>query len=281
MESMDLSFEALTRETLELSNYLSQRGWDNEVASAHQIDLSNHLLNQFAIDQVPRYPQSSGVVFRIDRGAGTFCLRGVACKNIEETFSALDRHDEVLYKKLKIDGDVDDVRYFESGSLERAEMIRDQLFNRRFPIEEDRICNISDPGFSWWMERKDCSIQIYYQSISVDRATTLTKLGPIGDGKIASRFFMYLESVLSDLMPMVHFSSEPRSFKLVCETAHPLFNELIELFQTGRDIFTNPQFDAIKMVPTLYFYLSELATLRQFWISVEDDVGGRGPMWLQ
>lgn len=281
MESMDLSFEALARETLELSQFLSQRGWDDEVSSAHQIDLSDHLLQSFTDVISPKYPEGPGLVFRIDRGAGTFCLRGVATTSIAESFKMLDARDESLLRKLKLEDDVENVRFFESGSLERAEVIRDQLFNRRFPIEEDRICNISDPGFSWWMEKSETSLQIFYQSISVDRATTLTKLGPIGDGKIASRFFMYLETELAKMMPLTHFSSEPRSFKICCESPNELFSLFVSLFAEGKDVFSHPGFERIKTIPTLFFYLSELSTLRQFWLSVEDDVGGRSPAWLQ
>lgn len=277
MESMDLSFEALTRETFELSHYLSQHGWDESLSSSHQLDLSNHLIEQVLEDNIPcvvPYPKSPGLVFRIDRGSDTFCLRGVACHNIAETFELLETRDPALLRKLKIEGELDHIRYFDSETFERAEIIRDQLFNRRFPIEEDRICNISDPGFSWWMERGEKSFQIFYQSISVDRASTLVKLGPIGDGKLASRFFMYLESVLANIIPMAHFSSEPRSFKIVCQERNTHFDELIELFQSGLDICSLPHFDCLKVHSTLYFYLAELATVRKFWLSVENDVGG-------
>ncbi len=283
MESMDLSFEALTRETLELSNYLSQNGWDEQLSTTHQIDVREHFIQQVVEEISPRcsYPQAPGVVFRIDRGTDTFCLRGVACTSISDVFSALDNHDEALLRKLKIEEQFDDIRFFACESMERAEMIRDQLFNRRYPIEEDRICNISDPGFSWWMERGDKSFQIFYQSISVDRASTLIKLGPIGDGKVASRFFMYLENALASVIPMAHFSSEPRSFKLATQLVTPPFEQLFELFNSGLDICALPDFAFLKDHSTLYFYLSELSTLRKFWLSVEDDVGKRGPLWKQ
>ncbi len=284
MEFQDLSFESLARETLELSKYLSQKTLEQDFSSLHDFDLSEHLCSfgdPIATD-APQYPEGTGLVFRIDKGVSTFCLRGIPTSNIAETFQKLDQKDAELYRKLKVeDDDLEGVRYFESASIEQAEVIVAQLFNRRFPIEEDRICNISDPGFSWWMKREGNSFQIFYNSISVDRASTLIKLGPIGDAKLAARFFMYLENPLRELVELIDFSSEQRSFRVEAKESSPVFEQLADLFHSGLDIFKLESFEEIKRIPTLFFFLSEICALRKFWLSVEDDVSGRNVAMLQ
>lgn len=282
MEFQDLSFESLAKETLELSKYLSQKTLSEDLTPVYDFDLSDHLCFESSTFDKPAYPEGCGLVFRIDKGMSTFCLRGIPTDNISETFRLLGEKDATLYRKLKVeDDDLDGVRYFESVSIEQAEIIVNQLFNRRFPIEEDRICNISDPGFSWWMKREGNAFQIFYNSISVDRASTLIKLGPIGDAKIAARFFMYLEGPLGELVELQDFSSEQRSFRVEAREDSEVFDQLFELFNSGFDIFSSETFDEVKRVPTLYFFLSEICALRKFWLSVEDDVGGNIGMMLQ
>ncbi|MCK5882296.1 MAG: hypothetical protein KAG61_01300 [Bacteriovoracaceae bacterium] len=285
MEFQDLSLESLAIETLELSKYLSQKKLGQDITPAHDFDLSDHLYTNsphFVDEKTDSYPEGAGLVFRIDKGISTFCLRGIPTNNIAETFKLLDQRDGELFHKLKIEGDdLIGVRYFESASVEQAEVIVNLLFNRRFPIDEDRICNISDPGFSWWMKKEDNSFQIFYNSISVDRASTLIKLGPIGDAKIAARFFMYLEGPLRELVQLTDFSSEQRSFRIEAKESSDVFTQLFELFNSGHDIFSSEIFDEVKRIPTLYFFLSEICALRKFWLSVEDDVGKDSNFVLQ
>ena len=46
------------------------------------------------------------------------------------------------------------VHWFECESYSQAQIIVDQMMNRRFPYEDEAICNISDPGATWWLYKE-------------------------------------------------------------------------------------------------------------------------------
>ena len=64
---------------------------------------------------------------------------------------------------------LDSVLFIEMKDSYRAQLIADLYHGKRFPIREEWLCNLSDPGFSWWLIiNDDGSLTIRFQSYGID-----------------------------------------------------------------------------------------------------------------
>lgn len=217
----------------------------------------------------PVAPLAPGIIFRIDRGANTFCVRGFTTENINYQLKALP-YESAKLMLLKAQNENDQIFYFETKTFEVAEIIKDQIINRRFPIQEDAVCNISDPGYSWWMDVTPGRFEIHFKSNSIQRAEKFVKLGPVGDSKIAMLRLNQAHALLRSSFPLTEFSCTDKS--LVVATSkpdHSSFLSFQNIFLNGDNHTCPENFPDNSTGKTLYFYFLELATLRKFWIEVE------------
>lgn len=159
------------------------------------------------VDSVPHAP---GVIYRIDLGANTFCVRGFSTDNINLQLKAL-AHEPNKLMLLKATSLEDQVFFFETKTYEVAEMIKDQIINRRFPLQEDAVCNISDPGYSWWMDITPGRFEIFFKSHAINREEKFLKLGPIGDAKIAMIRLNQAHALLRSSFPLSEYSCSEKS----------------------------------------------------------------------
>lgn len=223
-------------------------------------------------DSAP-FPVSTGLIFKIDQNDSTFCVRGLKTLNINETIHDLMCEDEKLLKRLKIRDreELSNVHYFETNSIEEAEVISEYIVNRRFPINEEMVCNLSDPGFSWWYESTDSGFKVFFKAQSVERDQEFIRLGPIGDRLIASSKLASCEGLLRKYFSISEYSSTDKSFEIQSVNAND------ENFLKFRNIFENGKFD-LEFDTTdlslehqrLTLFLEELAAVRGFWISIEE-----------
>ena len=71
-------------------------------------------------------------------------MRGVPVENFNEEKKRIDELIQANSQLRKIkDGKLE---FFPCESFELAQVICDTMMNRRFPFEEDSLCNISDPA---------------------------------------------------------------------------------------------------------------------------------------
>ncbi|WP_412473716.1 hypothetical protein [Halobacteriovorax sp. YZS-1-1] len=263
---MHNEFDFLTQETFNLNTQdeiLADDDFRNEFLFGHSSEQINKEV------QKQDYPQTCGLVFNIVKSSSTFSLRGVITDNISDTFEAALIGDTATLKALRIDQDeVSKSLYYEVDNLDLAQVIFDQVFNKRFPLEEDLICNISDPGFSWWYQRSDDAIRINFKSHKLEGNGQRLKLGPIGDVCIASILFSRLEKYLESKMSFLEYNVSEKHFIIKPKDRfHRVFDELSALFEEGeldRDAHILKGLDG-----TLNLYLKELATIRKFWLRVE------------
>ena len=131
--------------------------------------------------------------------------------------------------------------------------------------------NLSDPGLSWWMEHDDCSFKVYFKSYAASNAQKLIKLGPIGDIKMAMVLIPHAIEFFRFLFPIVEFSCTEKVFSLATDSeADKSFFELLKnVFLTGKNEFNLAEFEELPHLKTIGHYLSELASLRSFWMRVE------------
>lgn len=263
---MHNEFDFLTQETFNLNTQdeiLADDDFRNEFLFGHSNEEITEEINPI------EYPQKCGLVFNIVKSSSTFSLRGVITDNISDTFEAALRGDKTTLKALRIDeNEVAQSLYYEVENLDVAQVLYDQIFNKRFPLEEDLICNISDPGFSWWYQRSDDAIRINFKSHKLEGNGQRLKLGPIGDVCIASILFGRLEKLLENKMGLLEYNISEKHFIIKPKDRfHKIFDELTNLFEEGeldRDAQLLRDLDG-----TLKLYLNELAVIRKFWLNVE------------
>jgi hypothetical protein len=210
------------------------------------------------------FPESCGLLFYVNKSMNTFSLRLLPARNIRETHAGLlktaDHENEFFLQHEKLS-------YFETNYYEVAEIMADQIGNRRFPIYEEDLFNVSDPGNSWWMKEDSNGMKIFFKSHALGPKNDLLKIGPLGDLSVAQRRFPEL---VKGLKTFIHIESCLGDDKF-CEIA--VSNESLDFFKEFKKIFTlgaiSPEVEvAIKahLNHSLYYYLQELAHLRRFWI---------------
>jgi hypothetical protein len=306
MNQTELSLDLLLQETLALTEYLrvtnlpkiysktvQQSFFDNsEKDHDYLYDLADSLVSDtFEVPEISPMveselftqerilPETPGVIYKIDNGSSTFCVRGYTASNIREAFNELTNHESVKRIVLKLDKStgLDSVEFFETKSFELAEAVREQIINRRFPHQEDALCNLSDPGFSWWMNIEQESherFEIFFRSHGINRADKYIQLGPIGDGSVAALRMNQARTLLRSSFPISEFSCDDKSFTVASSKPdHLSFISFKNIFLEGVNLTELENFPDNGVGRTLYYYFHELAIVRKFWIEVKTKLG--------
>lgn len=224
-------------------------------------------------------PQDPGLLYHIQKTNSVFVIRSFVSKNIREDYQRIIEQPEDYPSLRLLEGGAENLeerlRFFVVDNFSQAEIIHDQMSNRRFPIHEELMCNLSDPGFSWWLTKKNNGFQLSFtMSVSTDDSTV--KLGPIGDQQLALRSFQNMESLMTEAGLDLNIQNESSRVQFN-EGEEFLLEELKDLFEFGvlgegmtklfkllaRRIGDHSQLE------TLWFYFQELAAMRRFWIQVQ------------
>ena len=251
MNRLEIDIMALTKETLDLSDSFTK---DNRAA-------------------LPPFPKSTGVIYRVQKDGGTFCLRGLASENIREDMDSIAEGHGPFEKTLRVshvnEFDLGELCFFQTDSLEQAEVIVDEMINRRFPLREESFLDLSSPDMYWSMSFSDTSLVIYFQSQHIGNNEVIN-LGPIGDNKVAIHCFRTLQIPPDTLGPeqdIVEFYCTENLLKLSC-------SEESVFFESFKNIFLKGEYPKEGTFPfhifgrTLLYLLKEIANLRKFWIDV-------------
>ena len=316
MDQNDLSLDLLLQETLALTEYLRAstppKKTEDPVQTSflpqeddtdYLLDLADSIIQDEVIintSEIPSpaayeeniappvyvslYPETPGVIYKIHNGPSTFCVRGYTTHNIKEAFVDLLNHESSKRPILKLgnDDDSSSVLFFETNTFELAEAVREQIINRRFPHQEDAVCNISDPGFSWWMDESSISengikqgrFEIFFKSHGINRADKYLQLGPIGDGSVAALRMNQAKTLLRSSFPISEFSCDDKSITIASQKPDHLgFISFKNIFLEGINHTTLENFPDNSMGRTLFYYFHELAIVRKFWIEVKTKLG--------
>jgi hypothetical protein len=312
MNEVDLSLDTLLQETLALTEYLRAKNL-NSINSTQQsfindenldddylFDLADSLIvdtekevkeasedlsvNVDVFTRISELPETFGIIYKIDNSISTFCVRGYSVQNIKTAFEELASTDSAkrIVLKLEDQDNLDTVEFFPTKSFELAEAIREQIINRRFPHQEDSLCNLSDPGFSWWMnigqehsDPKDSGrFEIFFRSHGINRADKYIQLGPIGDGPIAALRMNQARTLLRSSFPISEFSCDDKSFAVASSKPdHLSFISFKNIFLEGTNLTEIDNFPDNGVGRTLFYYFHELAIVRKFWIEVKAKLG--------
>lgn len=236
--------------------------------------------NPFFETSTVKAPKSCGLIFRIQKSGSTFVIRSVASEDMSKDFDGVNSNPKVL-SKLRIEGtDFNEVKFFECDSLEIAQTIQKQMSNRRFPIYEEHVCNVSDPGFSWWLKDEGHSISILFSLSHTDQMSDLVKLGPLGDCSLAHRKFQKIYGFFNTLFPVKSFSCGRSRFNVSVDIGvRGYFDHLKQAFIHGEfslnlasyieDIENSLNPSQRIEFQSAHFFLKELIIARSFWLKVQ------------
>lgn len=237
----------------------------------HSGDFVGH--NPFAF--MESYPEAPGFIYKLEKGVSTFVLRILETQNISVSMEELNQ-DEALRKSLRLEANqgLNELKYFETPTIEIALAVKDRLCNKRFPRNEQTLCNLSDPGFSWWLSHTPTSISISFKNYRLDDNDEYQSIGALGDSRLSATKLTQCQSLLRELFPVGHFFCNENLFGLETTNANIVaFEKFKRLFLEGRDI--EELFDVKphqeKHKASLVF-LREISFVRKFWKRLESEL---------
>jgi hypothetical protein len=233
-------------------------------------------------DEFTQYPLGPGIIYHIQKSGLSFVIRTFISKSIRQDFSKMQENPE-NFPSLRLldctDHLLRELKYFSVDDLALAEIIHGQLHNRRFPVHEELMCNLSDPGFSWWLTKKDKGFSLSFTlSIMSDHESNF-KLGPLGDKEVALYHFQLLGQLIASAGIEMNIQNEVNRVQFTdCEPF--ILEELKDLFEFG--VFTETFKNLFKLLfkkskdhtslEQVWFYLNELSVMRRFWIQIQFDL---------
>lgn len=307
MDSFGFDLGRLALETMALSE--SKGVVPNSIHHCSLESESNPLQDSYVFP-----PTTSGLIFCLEKGRGTFCVRGHSVVNLYQSYQHLVSGDSELRSLLRLEDDFEldvpgkenslnipalkaktkemskkdmllnhansmlrsghlrNIYWFETPNLFLAEIIKDQMVNRRFPYCEDMVCNISDPGFSWWFDYSSLHIQVYFKSHGIDRSERLFSLGPMGDRKIAHLRLSELTQLLNSFMIIEDLQISEKGLRINIKDEHESKMHLrswVDYFLSGQMPMMAANLEV--MDDPLWYYLTELSILRNFWCFLENE----------
>lgn len=226
------------------------------------------------------YPAGPGLIYHLQKTTSLFVIRTLVSQNIREDYLKILENPENYPSLRLLEGGPEDIekklRFFILDNHLQAEIIHDQICNRRFPVNEEMMCNLSDPGFSWWLTKKPLGFQI---SFTMSVSDSSTKLGPIGDQQLALKSFQQMESLMHEAGLDLNIQNESNRVQFN-EGEEFLLEELKDLFEFGvigqemKNFFKllARRIQDHSQLETLWLYLQEIAAMRRFWIQVQYDL---------
>jgi hypothetical protein len=232
-------------------------------------------------DQVP------GVFYHLEKKASTFVIRILESRDLSIDYPKILNNPE-NYPILRLCGDheialEDQLQFFECDLFELAKGIKTELANKRFPIFEERVFNVSDPGDSWWVKADSDEVKIFFKLSRTESMDSLIKLGPLGDTKRATEMFNQLYGYFKMIFPIEDYSSAHGQFSLKSERNHPMFEAFCRILTEGDsgfefwDYLRNLEMNSadkpyLESLKEANLFLMELANLRRFWMNIQSQV---------
>lgn len=225
---------------------------------------------------------TSGVLFHVEKQSSTFVVRIKVCHDLAHDFNkAYKNIDE--FPELRLE-EASELKFFATDSLQLAQSIKNQFANKRFPIFEEDVLNVSDPGDSWYMDLGSKNIRINFKLSGTHKLDHFLKLGPLGDLAETTKNFSQLGGYFQMLFPLNDYVCTSNQLEIVCgESQNKVFLGLKNLFESGE---ANPEFwEALRSLEQEHMssnfidslqqanqYMLSLGQLRSFWIKASSSL---------
>lgn len=258
------------------------RHFEKHQNSQHVLPHEHFFENSSENEADPAFPEGPGILYHIQKTSTVFVIRTLVSQNIRnDYFKIVERPEDYPSLRLLDGGEnvTTRLKFFIVEEASQAEIIHDQLHNRRFPVFEEMMCNLSDPGFSWWLTKKREGFQLSFTMSVVSDDESTIKLGPLGDKELALKNFQIFQSLIHSAGIEMNIQNEMNRVQFTdCEEF--ILEELKDIFEFGvltqtlKDLFkilSHKTKDQTSLEET-WFYLSELAAIRRFWIQIQYDL---------
>jgi len=213
-------------------------------------------------EEKPEIPRSSGVFYRIKNLGAFFSLNIVSSKNLADDFNAVS---EMVGPDLK-----DEIHFFQTPYYELGEILVQHFAKQRFPLDQQSLCNLGDPGRDWYLIHNTHSLLLSFRTRGDIPSFEITNIGPLGDSVLAK---LHLRKLLEGLNSQaLVFTSHRSGLEVNLESECPSHSPEFNFFQLFKDMllgggkvdevlsFINSPIDKSDE-----FYLRELAILSSFW----------------
>jgi hypothetical protein len=241
------------------------------------------LLNSYQhFSRLRLIPTQPGLIYHLQKTASLFVVRTLVSKNLREDYEKIISAPENYPSLRLLEGGASEVdrkiQFFNLDNHLQAEIIHDQVANRRFPIDEEVMCNLSDPGFSWWLTKKTTGFQLSF-TLSVRSEEQTIKLGPLGDQQLAQKRFQQMEGLVH--LAGLSLNIENESNRVQFNQGEDIFlDQLRDVFEYGKigqtmtdlfKLFARRVADRSQL-ETIWLYLEEIAAIRRFWMQIQNDL---------
>lgn len=232
-----------------------------------------------AAPAAPLVPVKPGVLFNFVQQGGTFIVRTLVSQNLAEDFAKITANPEEFPTLRLVDSvgpQLKRLNWFECETTEAAEAIHARIGHRRFPCREEDVCNLSDPGFSWWLEKSSQQFSVHSKMSFMKDG--VVRLGPLADAQLAPHRWSELSEVLSQLPLKLNVNVESTRLHMdggadeawIVEEFERVFaegvvsNELQDIFR-----LLSKRGAVVSTLESAWFFLLEVAAVRRFWIEIE------------
>lgn len=252
------------------------------------LELTNSICANNTIDDLELPDQCPGVFYNLELKASTFVIRIFPSNDLSVDYPKILEHPED-YPTLRLLSDDDrsvkeKLQYFECDMPELAHQIKKELSNKRFPIFEEHVFNVSDPGDSWWVKSDAGELKVFFKLSRTESMDSLIKLGPLGDTNLAMEKFKKLYGYFRMLFPIADYASAHGQLTIKCEYANdPIFKDFVKIFTVGDSGFDfwdylrklemssqdKPYIESLKQAN---LFLMEIANMRRFWMRIQEQL---------
>ena len=228
-----------------------------------------------------------GVIYHLQKKTSTFVIRIIESQNLRQTYLSI-KANPADYTGLRLEeaeGDLSQkLRFFECDNLAVANAIKNQLSNKRFPLFEEHIFNVSDPSDSWWAKITPDSFRLLFKLSHTDSMNDLIKIGPLGDPDKCQEKFQYYRSYFNSIFATNELASAYGQFIVTpVDSSDFFYKSFVQLFTEGEaqhdfwmnlvNCERNATDDHVRtFIQEANFFLMELAMIRRFWIVIQKEL---------
>lgn len=214
----------------------------------------------------------SGLIYRVDRSGQTFVIRMFLSEDLAHNLKDLSDNPET-YPSLRLINADDDifnqVHHFECD-LRSAKYLKGLFAGKRFPVNEEDILNVSDPGYSLWLKDEE-GIEIFFKLSQITEIKNLVKLGPIAHIEDLVDDFETHKMDFNRFFEVQELAINPTSFKLRAMKT-PAFKDFVKFFKTG---VMTLEFENLVGHTEMGKVLKKISYARKFWLEVGKDLADR------
>lgn len=217
-------------------------------------------------------PELPGIIYRIEKGVNTFCLRMAAHLDLKAALKLIEEGDDELHEKLKIEENQEDIilEVYPVENLFEAESICSTLAQRRFPLDEKALCNISDPGFYWWLSTSEGKLTVYFQSYGALEDASVEQIGPLFDAQVFRQVIGSVAQAYWQKNGVTNFLASRKS--ITWEGNAEVLHELSNWFSKGDIPASLIAWAESKGMKSLTYLVQEVASNRRFWREIQQQL---------